>query len=54
MTPAMASLIIALIGLVFEKGVPAVLAIMQNWEKEEITLEDIQALHELVKPPEEY
>lgn len=54
MTPATASLIIALIGLVLDKGLPAALALMQSWDKEEITLEDIQALRELVNPPEEY
>ena len=54
MTPATASLVIALIGLVLEKGLPAAMALMNSWDKEEITLEDIQALKDLVKPPEEY
>jgi hypothetical protein len=54
MDPATASIVIALIGLALEKGIPAATQLMQNWNKEEISLEDIQALRDLVKPPEEY
>ena len=54
MSPLTAQLVIALIGLVLDKGIPAATALLASFEKEEITLEDIQALRELVKPPEEY
>ena len=54
MDPATASIIVALIGLALDKGIPATIALLNNWDKEEITLEDIQALRGLVKPPEEY
>ena len=54
MNPLTAQLVIALIGLVLEKGIPAATALLASFEKEEITLEDIQALKELVQPPEEY
>jgi hypothetical protein len=54
MTAVTAQLVIALIGLVLEKGLPTAMALMNSFDKEEITLEDIQALKELVKPPEEY
>ena len=54
MTVTTASLVIALIGLVLDKGLPAAMSIIASWDKDEITLEDIQALRDLVKPPEEY
>ena len=41
-------------GLVIQYGVPAVQAGIQALGKEEVTLEDIEALKDLIKPPEEY
>jgi len=54
MDPKILGLIISAVMLAIEKGVPATLDILNNWEKEEITLEDIQALRGLVRPPEDY
>jgi hypothetical protein len=54
MDPIMAQLVIALIGLVMEKGIPAATALVASFNKDEITLEDIQALKDLVQPPEDY
>lgn len=51
---ATAQLIIALVGLILEKGLPAASQLMANWDKEEIGLDDIKALHNLVQPPEDY
>ncbi len=48
------NLITVIIGLVIQYGVPAVQGAIQAWGKEEITLEDIEALKGLIKPPEEY
>lgn len=40
--------------LIFQYGVPAAMLIIQEFQKEEITDEDIQKLKDLVKPPETY
>lgn len=47
-------IILSIMGLVFEKGLPAVTSLICAWKKDEITLEDIQELRGLVKPPEQY
>jgi len=54
MTVGMAKIIVALIGLVLDKGLPAAMQLMCAWDKKTITLKDIQDLRKLVKPPEEY
>lgn len=51
---ATVQIIIALLGLVFEKGIPAVTNLIGAWNKDEITLADIQELRGIVKPPEDY
>lgn len=47
-------LISIILGLIIQYGVPAVLAGIGALGKEEVTLEDIKALKDLIKPPEEY
>lgn len=54
MDPATLKLIIAIIGLVVQYGAPAVQAALEALKKEVITLEDIEALANLVKKPEDY
>ena len=49
-----AQVAVAILELALEKGVPAVISIMQSWNKEEITVEDIQDLREGMKPPGEF
>ena len=47
-------LISIIIGLIVQYGVPAVVAGIGALGKDEITLDDIKALKDLIKPPEEY
>jgi hypothetical protein len=47
-------LIIIIVDLILKYGTSAVSNIISALEKDEITLEDIQKLRELVKPPESY
>ena len=47
-------LISIIIGLIVQYGVPAVIAGIGALQKDEVTLEDIKALKDLIKPPEEY
>ena len=54
MNQATLQLITMIMGLVIQYGVPAVQAGIQALGKEEVTLEDIEALKRLIKPPEEY
>lgn len=54
MDPATLNIIVAIIGLVNQYGVPAVQAAIAALGKKEITLEDIEKLGELVKVPESY
>ena len=53
MNPATVSLIIAIVGLVVEKGPAIAQSLVNALNKDEITLEDIEAL-KIVKEPEEY
>jgi len=48
------NLITLIVGLVVQYGVPAVTSAINALGKEEVTLEDIEALKALIKPPEEY
>jgi hypothetical protein len=48
------NIILAILGLVAQYGVPAVTSAINALGKEEVTLEDIEALKSLIKPPEEY
>jgi len=48
------TLAIALLEIALEKGVPIVISAIQDLNKEEISLEDIQGLREKIKPPDEY
>ncbi len=43
-----------IIGLIMQYGIPAVLAGIASLQKDEVTLEDIKALKDLIKPPEDY
>jgi hypothetical protein len=54
MTPLQVQMVLAIISLALEYGVPAVTAVFATLNKEEVTLEDIQGLRDLVKPPETY
>ena len=46
--------IVALIGLCITQGIPAVTAAIAAWGKEVVTLEDVESLAALIKPPEDY
>ncbi len=54
MTPAQLQIVLALMAMVMQYGVPAVTAALGQLNKETVTIEDIEALKGLVKPPEEY
>jgi SpoU rRNA methylase family enzyme len=49
-----AAAIVALVGLCLQYGVPAVQAAVTAYNQPVITLDDVNALHNLVKPPETY
>jgi hypothetical protein len=46
--------ILAIITVGVEKGLPALINVLNAWQIEDPTLEDIDKLHELVKKPETY
>lgn len=43
-----------ILGLISKWGAPAAIKMIKGLGKDEITEEDIKALHDLVKPPESY
>lgn len=47
-------LIIEILGLAARYGIPAVKAIIETWEKETITSEDVVELRNRIKHPDEY
>lgn len=47
-------LILALVTVMVERGIPALINILNAWQVENPTLDDIDKLHELVKKPESY
>jgi len=49
-----AAVALKLMELCLVYGVPAIHTVIKNWNKEEITLEDVEAIGSLVKKPEEY
>jgi hypothetical protein len=54
MDPVTLSLIAGIIGLVIKYGAPVVVDAINSMNKTTITLEDITALEDLIKPPEQY
>jgi SpoU rRNA methylase family enzyme len=48
------TLITQILALAAQYGIPLVLNSLKALNKEEITQEDIDALKELIKPPEDY
>lgn len=48
------AIILAILDVAMEKGIPAVLESVSGWDKEKITLEDVQSLKTAIKPPEDY
>ena len=54
MTPQQIQIIMGIVALCIQYGLPAVTSAMAALNKEIITLEDIQELKNLVKPPEQY
>lgn len=48
------AIIIAILEMVATHGIPAVMSGLQAMNKAEITMEDIEDLETLVKPPESY
>lgn len=54
MTPDQIAMIGQIVGLVLEYGVPAVMDAVAALNKETVTAEDIESLHGLIKPPEQY
>ena len=51
MTPQM---ILAIITIAVERGIPALINILTAWQKVDPTFEDIDKLHDLVQKPESY
>lgn len=47
-------LILGLVSMAMQYGIPAVVNAAQALNKTEITLEDMEVLRTLVRPPEEY
>lgn len=54
MNSATTTLVVEILQLAARYGIPAVLAIVQTWEKESITSEDVDKLKTLIKYPDEY
>lgn len=54
MNSATTTLVVEILQLAARYGTPAVLAIVQTWEKESITSEDVAKLKNLIKYPDEY
>lgn len=46
--------LVELIALVVKNGAPAVTAAIEAWGKDDITLDDIRALVDRIKRPEDY
>ncbi len=49
-----AQLIVLFGELMIEKGIPAAISVMNAWKVENPTLDDIEALRDIVKRPESY
>lgn len=49
-----AAAVVSLVALIFQYGIPAVTAGITAYNKPIITVDDVNALHGLVKRPEEY
>jgi len=45
---------VEIILLVAKYGIESALEIIKNWDKDEITLEDVMALRSRIKPPDAY
>lgn len=54
MDPVTASIVLRLVGLGMEYGIPAVMGIVQSWDKEKITDQDLDELESKLKHPGEY
>lgn len=48
------ALVLALLESAVEHGIPAIKKAVESYQKDEITLEDIQSLKTAIKRPEEY
>lgn len=49
-----AQIILVVLTVLIEKGIPALIAVLNAWGVEDPTYEDIDKLHEIVKRPETY
>lgn len=49
-----ATVISIVVSLIVEKGIPAAVAVLTAWQKQNPELNDINALHTLVRRPEAY
>ena len=49
-----AEIILVLVTVMVEKGIPALISLLAAWKVEDPTLADIDKLHDLVKRPESY
>lgn len=47
-------LILALVTVMVERGIPALINILNAWQVQDPTLEDVDKLHDLVKQPDSY
>lgn len=46
--------ILAIINLIVKYGVPAVKSVIETWQKDTVTLEDVEALKKQIKSPDQY
>jgi len=54
MTAEMLQIIMSLIAMAMQYGVPAVEDVVATLEKDTVTIDDINALKSKIKPPEQY
>ena len=50
----LAQVISIVVSLIVEKGIPAAISVLNAWKVENPSLDDINALHGVVKKPESY
>lgn len=48
------TLVLLILELATKYGIPAVQKIISTWQKDTVTLEDVEALRERLKHPDEY
>ena len=54
MDNASTKIIIEILGLVAQYGIPAVKSIIETWEKDSVTMEDVHNLKSAIQHPDAY